>query len=150
MIHFQTDANELKYRLLAHFYGFIHFTDPKINNFYKRLVRDFLHYRDEIFCAAGKVVNALQKESMERGFVLDKEGGGGYSSFHIRRGDFEFQETRISGTEWYENTKQLFLPNEILYIATDERDKSFFDPLASNHDIRFLDDYMDGKIIIFT
>ena len=29
-----------------------------------------------------------------------------------------------------------------LYIATDERDKSFFKPLADMYDVTFLDDYM--------
>lgn len=39
-------------RLLNHFYGFMLFTDPKIDNYYKRFVRDFLHYKDEIYCSA--------------------------------------------------------------------------------------------------
>ena len=34
-----------------------------------------------------------------------------------------------------ENTKELISPKEILYIANDKRDLSFFDPLAANHDI---------------
>ena len=40
------------YRLLNHFYSFLYFTDPKIDNYYKRFVRDFLHYNDNIYCAA--------------------------------------------------------------------------------------------------
>ena len=119
------------------------FTDPKIDNYFKRFVRDFLHYQDPIFCAAGKIVNALQQESKERGFELDNEGGGGYSSFHVRRGDLQYKKQKISGEEWKENTKELFLPKEILYIATDERKKSFFDPLATEHDLKFLDDFWD-------
>lgn len=141
LIHFQ--ASHRDYRLLNHFYGFLLFTNPQIDHFYKRFVRDFLHYKDEVFCAAGKIVLALQEESKKRGFELDEEGGGGYSSFHVRRGDLQYKKVKISGEEWQQNTKELFLPKEILYIATDERDKSFFDPLAEHHDLKFLDDYWD-------
>ena len=137
--------------MLGHFYGFIHFTNPKIDNFYKRFVRDFLHYQDSIFCAAGKIVNALQKESKERGFKLDLEGGGGYSSLHVRRGDFQFKESWVTGKELHDNTIELFHPHEILYVATDERNKTFFDPmkdhyeLKDHHALRFLDNYTEGK-----
>ena len=30
-----------------------------------------------------------------------------------------------------------------MFIATDERDKSFFDPIKKHYDVVFLDDYMD-------
>jgi hypothetical protein len=141
LVHFR--SNEKEYRLLVHFYATIHFTDPVIDNHYKRLVRDFLHYRDSIFCAAGKIVLALQEEAIKRGFDVDEEGSGGFSALHIRRGDFQYKEVRLSAKRWYHNTKDIWLPNEILYIATDERDKSWFEPLAKHHDLRFLDDYWD-------
>ena len=90
------------------------------------------------------MVLAIQAEAKDRGFEIDEEGGGGYSSFHVRRGDLQYKRVKISGEEWQENTKELFLPKEILYIATDEKDKSFFDPLATHHDLRFLDNYWDS------
>lgn len=141
VIHFP--AGDKEYRLLAHFYGMIHFTDPSVENHFKRFVRDFLHYNDEIYCAAGKIVKALQAEAKQRNFDVDEEGGGGYSAMHIRRGEFQYKKVKISAEKWYENTKEIWKPNEIIYIATDERDKSFFDPIAKHHDIRFLDDYWD-------
>ena len=110
LLHFK--AGEKAYRLLTHFYNYIHFTDPAIDNYYKRFVRDFLRYQDPIFCAAvshtnwkvgtykirsdhgpfgffllllqGKIVKALQLEGRDRGFTVDEEGGGGYSALHIR------------------------------------------------------------------
>ena len=88
-------------RMLAHYYGYLHFTDVSIGNYYKRYVRDLLHFRHEIFCAAGKIVNFLQAEAKEQGFSIDSEGGGGYSSLHIRRGDFQYKTMRVSGEEWY-------------------------------------------------
>ena len=62
------------YRLLEHFYTFIHFEDDAMDRYYKRFVRDYVHYIDTIFCKAGKIVNKLLIE-----------GNGSYSSFHIRR-----------------------------------------------------------------
>jgi hypothetical protein len=56
---------------------------------------------------------------------------------------FTFIAVKLPAEEWYENTKEIWKPNEIIFIATDEHDKSFFDPIAKHHDIRFLDDYWD-------
>lgn len=88
-------------------------------------------------------MKALQLEGKSRGFPLDDEGGGGFSAMHIRRGDLQYKVVKIPAEEWYENTHELWKPREILYIATDERNKTFFEPLAKHHDLRFLDDYFD-------
>ena len=74
---------------------------------------------------------------------MQLEGGGSYSALHVRRGDLQYKKVKIPAAEWYENTKEVWKPKELLYIATDERDKSFFDDLAKHHDLRFLDDYWD-------
>lgn len=142
ILHFQSaDIGDL--RLLNHFYSAIYFTDPVIDNYMKRFIRDFIHYQDNIFCAAGKIVQLLQKEGMERGFEIDGEGAGGFSSLHVRRGDLQYKEVKISGEEWYNNTAKLWQPKELLYIATDEKDRSFFDPIAKHYDLRFLGDYFE-------
>jgi len=141
LIHFH--SSELDNRFQLNFYGALHFTDPAVDNFFKRFVRDYLHYVDPIYCAASKIITSLQEESLLRGFETDEEGGGGYSSLHVRRGDLQFKDEKISAAEWYNNTKELWKENEILYIATDERNKTFFDDLKEHHDLRFLDDYWD-------
>ena len=141
LVHFR--ASEKDYRLLTHFYNMIHFTNPAVDHYYKRFVRDFLHYHDNIYCAAGKIVKAVQNEGVARGFDVDADGAGAYSALHVRRGDLQYKKVKISAQEWYDNTKEVWKPKEILYIATDERDKSFFDDLAKHHDLRFLDDYWD-------
>mmetsp|Transcript_5995 Transcript_5995/g.7636 ORF Transcript_5995/g.7636 Transcript_5995/m.7636 type:complete len:605 (+) Transcript_5995:30-1844(+) len=133
--------NSKGWRILAHYYGYMYFTNPAIYNYYKRFVRDFMHYHDEIYCAAGKIVLALQEEGNKRGFSLDKEGGGGFASLHVRRGDLQYKKVKISAEEWYENLKETFQDNEIIYIATDERNKTFFDPIKQHTDVKFLDDY---------
>jgi hypothetical protein len=130
IIHWDASKND-KHRLLNHFYTFMFFTDPVTDNYYKRFVRDFLHYKDEIYCAAGKIVQALNSE------------GKPWSSLHVRRGDFQYKQVKLPAEELYNNTKEIWQSGEILFIATDERNKTFFDPLKQNHELRFLDDYWD-------
>jgi hypothetical protein len=36
--------------------SYIYWVDPKVERAYKRLVRDRLHYHDDIFCLAGKSI----------------------------------------------------------------------------------------------
>ena len=133
LIHW--DAGHRDHRLLNHFYAFVLFTDPAIDNHFKRFVRDFLHYEDKLYCAAGKIIHALTEESETQGH--------GWSSVHVRRGDLQYKKVKISAEEWYENTKELWEEGEILFIATDERNKTFFDPIKEHHELRFLDDYWD-------
>ena len=57
-----------EYRILTHFYTYIFFADPHVDRIYKRIVRDRLHYHDDIFCAAGRVVRLLHQESAQLTF----------------------------------------------------------------------------------
>lgn len=34
--------------MLIHFYAYEHFMDPALDNYIKRIVRDYIHYRDEV------------------------------------------------------------------------------------------------------
>ena len=81
LIHIRSHTKDA--RLLVHYYAFIYFTNPSIDNYYKRLVRDRVRYSNDIFCAAGKIVKSLITES---GYN-DKAG---YYSMHIRRGELLF------------------------------------------------------------
>ncbi len=144
-------AGNKTFRLLTHFYGMIHFTNPVYDNYFRRFVRDYLHYHEAIYCAAGKIVKAIQKEAAllnanqtdPKYAVRTEDGSGGYSALHVRRGDLQYKKVKIPAQEWYDNTKDVWYPNELLYIATDERDKSFFDDIKKHHELRFLDDYWD-------
>jgi len=141
LLHFA--AKKGSDRLLNHFYASIFFTDPMIDNHYKRFVRDHLHYRESVFCAAGKIIKSLQEEGHKLGFAPDEYGAGGFSSLHVRRGELQFQEVKIPAEEWLENTEDIWLKKELLYIATDEKDKSFFAPLKKQYTIKFLSDYYE-------
>ena len=52
---------------------------------------------------------------------------------------------RVSDDEWYSNTKDVWLNNEILYIATDEKDTAgSFKPFRqAGHKLFFLSDFKD-------
>jgi len=126
-------------RLLTHFYAFIFFANWTVDLWSKRFVRDHLRYVDEIICAAGRVVEAVRLRSSSKGTAGG--GDGVFDSMHIRRGDFQYKKTRLSAPELLERSKGKLYPGGVVYIATDERDKSFFDPFRSEYDIVFLDDY---------
>jgi len=151
LLHFRSHFKDT--RLLLHFYAFVHFTNPKVGNYYKRLVRDRVRYTDEIFCAAGKIVKSLLVESSSldgdaKGAMIPSEDGDvggdanvGYFAMHIRRGDFQWPKMRISAEEWFENTRSWLVPGQLLYIATDEMNRTWFEPLTKHYQARFLDDY---------
>lgn len=115
LLHFRTGINHKETRLLAHFYAFIYFVNPRVGNFYKRLVRNRCRYSDEIFCSGGKIVQALSDGNTDANINHTLSS---YSSMHIRRGDFQWKKMRISSDEWFENTKEIFYPGETIYIAT--------------------------------
>ena len=61
--------------------------------------------------------------------VAPSNTNGVYDSYHVRRGDFQFQKL---GKLWNQSKDE----------ATDEKQKDFFDLMKDHYDITFLDDYM--------
>ena len=53
-----------------------------MDRYYKRFIRDYVHYIDIIFCKAAMIINKLLIDSKDNS----------YSSFHIRRGEFQYKE----------------------------------------------------------
>ncbi|KAL3785701.1 hypothetical protein HJC23_008734 [Cyclotella cryptica] len=145
LIHFH--SGDKYHRLLNHFYTFLLFTDPKVGNHYKRFVRDFLHYVDPIYCAAGKIIRLLEEEASMQAEAAGKKKSDttpGFSSIHCRRGDFQYKKTKISAEEWLNATIGILHPEEIVYVATDEKDRSFFEPLEGQYNLRFLDEFSEA------
>ena len=128
--------NDSKARLLVHFYLFLFFEDWRHDLWGKRFVRDHLRYHDEIQCAAARVVEAVRLKSKEHG-----DPSGAYDSFHVRRGDFQYKHTRVGAEEIYSVTAKLLNTNSTIFIATDEKNKAFFDPLRKHYHLYFLDDF---------
>lgn len=91
----------------------------------KRVIRDHIHFREEIFAYAEEIVKALG-------------GDFSFSCIHVRRNDFQFEEVWTPAEKIVENTQRLFkIPNETIYISTDELSvsktkKTVFDPAATN------------------
>jgi GDP-fucose protein O-fucosyltransferase len=96
-----------------------------------------LRYVDEIQCAAAKIVHAVRQKAKQNG-----DPDGIFDTFHIRRGDFQYRQTRIEATEIYDNVKDVLVENSTIFIATDERDKKFFQPLRQHYKVYFLDDFL--------
>jgi hypothetical protein len=126
-------------RLLVHFYAFLFFEDWLQDLWLKRFVRDHVRYLDEIQCAAARVVNALRKRARSR--HPETNPAGDFDTFHIRRGDFQYTVTRFEAPRILNMSRPEMTPNATVYIATDERDRSFFSALANEYDIVFLDDF---------
>ena len=56
-LHFPGDSH---HRILQNFYSFAFFADPLMASFYRRFVRDYARYRDEIQCAGAELVAAIR------------------------------------------------------------------------------------------
>jgi len=61
---------------------------------------------------------------------------------HIRRGDFQYKQTRIAAPEIYNNIHDVLKENTTLFIATDEKQISFFQPLMDHYNVFFLKDFL--------
>ncbi|CAB1100152.1 unnamed protein product [Ectocarpus sp. CCAP 1310/34] len=180
-IHFRTSPGKGReeYRLFTHFYTFVGFSDPVAARHHRRLVRDLVHFRESLFCAAATIVGRLRAAGGgdpgnwsgyygEWGGLGGKEGGvgggevagvgggsyaddgggevrkrAGFSTFHIRRGDFQYARMKPPAETIAAATKDLIQPGEVLFIATDERKKEFFDVFTYEHRVFYLDDFQD-------
>ncbi len=144
VIHFSPEKN-IGARMLIHFYGFAFFEDWKQDLWSKRFVRDHIRYNDEIMCAASRIIQAVNDRAIKRNPKLKQPKGGGptglFDAIHVRRGDFQFKETKISGEKMYEISKEYLTPNKTVYIATDEKNKYFFRSFDENYDVVYLDDF---------
>ena len=144
VVHFSTDIGA---RMLIHFYGFAFFEDWKQDLWSKRFVRDHIRYNDEIMCAASRIIQAINDRAIQRNPNMKQQqqkggdGGRHFDAMHIRRGDFQFKETKISGEEMYSISTEHLTPHKTVYIATDEKNRNFFQKFDENYDIVYLDDF---------
>jgi GDP-fucose protein O-fucosyltransferase len=106
----------------------------------KRFVRDHVRFVDEIQCAAARVVQQIRERVRER----TGDPAGTFDTMHVRRGDFQYKLTRVTAEDIYQQTSKKLPENGTVFIATDERDKSFFEPLRAHYDVLFLDDFHDA------
>lgn len=112
-----------QYRLLQHHYAFAFFADLKMQSYYRRFVRDFMRYKDEIQCYGAELVAAVRADARR----LAPESQGEYYALHIRRGDLQFKEVKISATEIVKNLRfpngtAIIPAGSVIYISTDDPD----------------------------
>jgi len=157
-------TGEHENRILTHFYGYLYFTNPRIHFFYKRFVRDRMRYVDSVVCLADKVIYAIRAEE-----ATLRTPGSGYIAHHIRRGDFQHPQMKLPAEEILVNTLPSITARHsgvsldsgsdgvgvgegvhgttsakpLLYISTDEKNISFFQPFTRYYTVRFLSDYVD-------
>ena len=109
--------------LLGNFYQSIY---TPFENQLKKLIARHVHYRTDIFDLAWRFINVIGDQT--------------YYSIHIRRNDFQYKELFISCEEILENIIDVIPRNSILYIATDHKEKQFFEPLKEIYSLVFYDD----------
>jgi len=121
-------------RLLVWFYQFLFFEDYTMELSAKRFVRDTLRYKDELQCAAARIVQKLR--------VASKNGGIFYT-FHCRRSEqfshqFGHQPTAIEIVD----ISLVDIPaGSTVYIATDEFNRTWFQPFLKTWNVYFLKDF---------
>ncbi|CAM9355148.1 unnamed protein product [Ascophyllum nodosum] len=126
-------------RLLAPFYAFVMHADEVADRYYKRLMRDLLHYPEEVYCKASQVIALIRQE----------DPSGSFSSFHVRRNDFvgAYKAVNIEPAELMKISLDHVEDNEVVYIATDEKDKELFKPFRERYRVRFLSDYFERAAV---
>ena len=118
-IHIPGDSN---HRVLQHHYAFAFFASPDMQSFYRRFVRDFMRYKDNIHCHGADIVQAVRSDSLR----LNPDGMGEYYALHIRRGDFQFKDVKIGADEIVKNLdfqvngEPLIPKGALVYISTDD------------------------------
>jgi len=143
-VHFPVD-HKTHARLLVHFYAFLFFQNWRHDLWMKRFIRDHVRYVDEIQCAAARVVAAVRDRA--RQLSNNDNPDGLFDAFHVRRGDFQYKATRVDADVLLEMAQRKIPDGTLLYMATDERDKSFFDPLKKHYNVVFLDDFHDQALM---
>ena len=97
-------------------------------------------YNDEIMCLAARVIRALRTRASKQSIG---NINGDYDAIHIRRGDFQkqFTMTKMDASEILAGLKDTITPGKTLFIATDERDLTFFSSIKEVYDVAFLGDF---------
>ena len=145
IVHF-VSAHKLGLRLLIPFYAFLFFEDPRWDSWNKRFVRDHLRYIDELQCAAARVVHAIRdrarkRQMMSKGVNATAGTISTFMSMHIRRNDFQYKDMFLTAEELYHASKEELIEGSTVFVATDEKERSFFKPLQEHYDLCFLDDF---------
>lgn len=95
------------------------------------MLRDNIHFVPIVFEIAARVVQFL--------------GPFKFSALHVRRNDLQYKEVFMNADKTLENISPVLKPNEVLYIATDEKDPRFFAAFEEKHKIFQWKDFFTEK-----
>jgi hypothetical protein len=130
ILHIRTEGSE--YRTFGLWYAFFYFSNPEWHRFYVGLIRKNFHYHDWLFDIGAEIVAKIV------------ERHGLYNAVHIRRGDFQYTETRIPAEDMLRHTAPLLKSNGVktLFVASDEKSDSFFDPFRQDFHVIRLGEFL--------
>jgi GDP-fucose protein O-fucosyltransferase len=128
-------------RPLIQFMAYLFFESWEQDLQMKRFLRDHLRFSDIIQCAAARIVEGIREIAALVGNGTNDSGG--FDTMHVRREDFKgldvYKDGIIQPHQMID--AKFFDPLRTVYVATDERDKSFFEALHEHHTILFLHDF---------
>lgn len=80
-----------------------------------------MRYNDDIQCSGADLVDAVRADSRKH----NPNNNGDYYALHIRRGDLQFKEVKLSTPDLlrnmhFPNGTLLFPPGSLVYISTDD------------------------------
>jgi hypothetical protein len=138
---FMTGQETTGSRPLIQFFGYTFFESWEHDLQMKRYIRDHLRFSDIIQCAAARIVEGIREIATKVGDGNNDHGS--FDTMHVRREDFKGLNVYKDGVVEPDQivTEQYFEPQRTVYIATDENDKAFFEPLHQHHTILFLHDF---------
>jgi hypothetical protein len=90
----------------------VFFASPTMQSFYKRFIRDFMRYKDDIQCPGAELLAAIRAESLE----LFPNSNGDFYALHIRRGDFQFKVQQLAYSYSY-----CYYILDIVYVGSENK-----------------------------
>jgi GDP-fucose protein O-fucosyltransferase len=128
-------------RPLIQFFAYLFFESWEQDLQMKRFIRDHLRFSDIIQCAAARIIEGIRAIARKVGDGNNDRGG--FDTMHVRREDFKGLDVYKDGIVQPHQMidAKFFESQRTVYIATDEKDKSFFEPLHKHHTILFLHDF---------
>jgi GDP-fucose protein O-fucosyltransferase len=128
-------------RPLIMFFAYLFFETWEQDVQMKRFIRDSLRFSDVLQCAAARIVEGIRKIAREAGKGNNENGS--FDTMHVRREDFKwvdvYKDGLVDASKMVED--EFFERERTVYIATDERDKSFFSAFREHHTVVFLHDF---------
>ena len=148
IVHLNCDDKFIHFpkNLFGHFFYFVYGNSIQKRNEIKEKIKNGIKYRNEFYEKAEKVKKIIGYNDC---FLWDQVNCKNiyehqYNAIHVRQNDF--LNTRPDSAKNQIKTLlediQNIIPNDVpLYIATDEKNKSLFDPLRKKYNIWFLDNF---------